>query len=159
MNVSAFLLLGSNLGDRAATLMRAQHQLAAAGRIVNASGFYQTAAWGKTDEPEFINQAIELQTALPAQTLLDMCLDIEQALGRERVVKWGARTLDIDIIFYGNAVINTSTLQVPHPRMHLRRFVLVPMAEIAAEVVDPVSGKRVRELLAVCEDMLEVRRL
>ncbi len=158
MTVNAFLLLGSNLGDRTATLTRAQHELETVGVIMAASGFYQTAAWGKTDQPDFINQAVHLQTMLPAQTLLEVCLNIEKYLGRERIEKWGARTLDIDIIFYGDEIINTPTLQVPHPRMHLRKFVLVPLAEIAGPTIDPVSNKTVTQLLDECEDTLEVTK-
>ncbi len=159
MTVNAFLLLGSNLGDRTATLTRAQHELETVGRIIDASSFYQTAAWGKTDQPDFINQAVHLHTLLPAETLLQVCLNIEKYLGRERIEKWGARTLDIDIIFYDNEIINTLTLQVPHPRMHLRRFVLAPMAEIAGAMIDPVSKKTVKQLLDECEDNLEVKKI
>lgn len=159
MNTSAFLLLGSNLGDRSQNLAQARLALAAAGRVTAVSALYQTAAWGYTDQPDFYNQAVALETTLDAPTLLDTCLAIERVLGRERLEKWGARTMDIDIIFYGNAIINTSTLQIPHPRMASRRFVLIPLAEIAAGIVDPHSGLTVEKLLENCEDSLAVEKV
>jgi len=159
MTFNTFLSLGSNLGDRIATLRQAHYELETVGRILNASSFYETAAWGKTDQPAFINQVLEFQTMLPAQKLLEVCMNIERFLGRTRDEKWGARTIDIDILLYENAIIDTPTLQVPHPRMHLRRFVLVPMVELTAgtEMV-PGLNKTVRQLLEECEDELEVVR-
>ena len=157
-SVVAYLLLGSNLGDRAALLHAAQAYLAAtAGEVVAASALYETAAWGREDQPAFLNQALALRTALPAEELLERCLAAERQAGRERLERWGSRTLDVDILFYGPAIIDQPTLAVPHPRLAERRFALVPLAEIAPQLRHPQLGLSVAELLARCPDPLPVR--
>ena len=157
--VTAYLLLGSNLGDRAALLANAcAHLAATAGTIALASALYETAAWGREDQPAFLNQALALRTALPPQELLAQCLATEQRAGRERRERWGSRTLDVDILFYGNEIIAEPVLSVPHPRMAGRRFALVPLAEIAATLLHPMLGLSVAELLAQCPDPLPVWR-
>ena len=154
----AYLLLGSNLGDRAALLHAAQAYLAAtAGEVVAASALYETAAWGREDQPAFLNQALALRTALSAEQLLERCLAAERQAGRERLEHWGSRTLDVDILFYGPAIIDQPTLAVPHPRLAGRRFALVPLAEIAPQLRHPQLGLSVAELLARCPDPLPVR--
>ncbi|MFD1469453.1 2-amino-4-hydroxy-6-hydroxymethyldihydropteridine diphosphokinase [Hymenobacter caeli] len=155
--VLAYLLLGSNLGDRAAYLRRARAGLAAAGEIVAVSGLYETAAWGRADQPAYLNQAVALRTALAPAALLAHCLATEAAAGRERHERWGSRTLDVDILLYGNEIIDSQDLTVPHPRLPLRRFALVPLAEIAAAAVHPQLHQTVAELLAACPDELAVR--
>lgn len=155
----AYLLLGSNLGDRAALLAAGRQQLAAtAGEIVAQSGLYETAAWGREDQPAYLNQAVAVRTWLRADDLLAACLAAEQAAGRERHERWGSRTLDVDILFYGARVSQSPTLTVPHPRLAERRFALVPLAEIAPALRHPQLSLTVRELLARCPDPLPVQR-
>ncbi|WP_046247295.1 2-amino-4-hydroxy-6-hydroxymethyldihydropteridine diphosphokinase [Hymenobacter terrenus] len=157
-SVVAWLLLGSNLGDRAALLRQAQTALvAAAGPIVAESGIYETAAWGREDQPAFLNQALGVRTRLAAADLLTVCLAIEQAAGRERREHWGSRTLDVDILLFGEEIIATPTLTAPHPRLAERRFALVPLAEIASALVHPQLDTTINELLARCPDVLPVR--
>ena len=155
--VVAYLLLGSNIGDRAAHLQQARHTLAAtAGMVVAASAFYETAAWGLEDQAAFLNQALAIRTALDAPALLAACLATEQQAGRERQQRWAARTLDVDILLYGDAIIHTPTLTVPHPALPTRRFALTPLAELAPQLVHPQLRQTISELLAACPDPLAV---
>ena len=156
--VLAYLLLGSNLGNRAALLRQARTQLAAtAGAIVAESGIYETAAWGREDQPAFLNQALAVRTTLPAAQLLAQCLATEHHAGRERHERWGSRTLDVDILLYGAEIMDEPSLVVPHPRLAERRFALLPLNEIAPTLRHPQLHLTVSALLARCPDPLPVR--
>ena len=154
----AYLLLGSNLGDRAALLRQARARLAATAGLIEAeSGLYETAAWGREDQPAFLNQALAIRTSLSPTDLLAACLATEQQAGRERREQWGSRTLDVDILFFGEAIIASPALSVPHPRLTERRFALVPLAEIARSLRHPQLGETIDNLLTRCPDPLPVR--
>lgn len=155
--VLAYLLLGSNLGDRPARLAQAHRDLAATvGPVVAASAFYETAAWGLADQPAFLNQVLAVETALTPASLLAACQAAEQQQGRTRHVHWGARTLDVDILLIGNEVIAMPTLTVPHPLLPARRFALAPLAELAPQLRHPQRPQTIAELLAACADPLPV---
>ena len=159
MNIS-YLLIGGNQGDRAAQLETAKALIAAAaGTIRTVSSLYETAPWGKTDQAWFLNQALELGTKADAAALLRMLLDIEESMGRHRAEKYGSRVIDIDILFFNDAIIHEPGLTIPHPEIANRRFVLEPLNEIAPAYIHPVLHRSVRELLLVCTDPLEVKKL
>ncbi len=160
MSTLAYLLLGSNLGDRAARLAQARRDLAAtAGRLVAASALYETAAWGVENQPAFLNQVLVVETALAASALLSVCLAAEQQQGRERLVRWAARTLDVDILLFGQEVMATPSLTVPHPALPGRRFALVPLAEVAPNLLHPQLHRTISQLLADCPDPLAVTKV
>jgi 2-amino-4-hydroxy-6-hydroxymethyldihydropteridine diphosphokinase len=158
--IDVFLLLGSNLGDRKLLLNQAirhiEHEIAPMLRI---SSVYETQSWGKTDEPDYLNIVISLQTDMPARTILEKILDIELVMGRERDEKWGSRLIDIDILYYGQAIINETGLHVPHPEMHKRRFTLEPLAEIAPDFIHPIIKKNSLQLKNDLIDNLIVKKL
>ncbi|MBB5876551.1 2-amino-4-hydroxy-6-hydroxymethyldihydropteridine diphosphokinase [Xanthomonas sp. 3498] len=142
--VQACIGLGGNLGDAAATLRAALAALDTLPqtRLLRASQLYRSPAWGREDQPDFINAAALVATTLPAPVLLQSLLDLESRHGRQRLPgeRWGPRTLDLDLLLYAEAVIDLPGLQVPHPFLHQRAFVLLPLAEIAAEAVVPGHG-------------------
>ena len=158
--IKVFLLLGSNLGNRHLFLSQAIAQIEKdIAPVIKASSVYETQSWGKTDAPDYLNQVILLQTELPAMAVLQKILNIENTMGRQRSEKWGPRTIDIDILFYGNAVINETGLQIPHPELHKRRFTLEPLAEIAPELVHPVLNKNILQVKNELKDNLIVKKL
>ena len=155
----SYLLIGGNEGDRIAQLASARaHISAAAGMVRRASALYETEPWGKSDQPWFLNQALELETGLDAASLLELLLGIEEKMGRRRAEKYGARRIDIDILFFNDAIVRQPGLVIPHPEIQNRRFVLAPLNDIASDHIDPVLGRSVRELLLACTDQLEVKR-
>lgn len=153
---TATLLLGSNLGNRNIYIVRATEQLSTLGQITKTSMLYETEAWGATAQPHYLNQAIQIETPLSPVELLRDILSIEQSMGRQRNKKWEARIIDIDILFYDNQVIDLPELKIPHPYLHLRRFALLPLAEIAADYIHPLLKLPVHELLKQCPDTMKV---
>jgi 2-amino-4-hydroxy-6-hydroxymethyldihydropteridine diphosphokinase len=146
---TAWLSLGSNVGDREANLREAVRRLEAEGiHVRRESSLYETEPQDLRDQPWFLNSVVEVETALFPRQLLGCVRKIEKALGRKRTVAKGPRSIDIDILLYGSFVIQTADLEIPHPRMSERRFVLEPLAELAPELRHPVSRKTIRDLLS-----------
>ena len=156
----AYILMGGNLGDREENLRQARIAIEQkCGPITLVSALYETEAWGLQDQGAFLNQALELRTTMGAEDMLDTLLSIELSMGRVRDVKYGPRIIDIDIIFYNQEVVNLPRLVVPHPQLHLRRFALEALAEIASGYIHPIFNKTVSQLLAECTDTLAVNKL
>jgi len=152
-----FISTGSNLGDRRQNLLRAEALLEEAGcAIVQRSRIVESAPWGLEDQPAFLNRVLEIRSSLPPQDLLEVLLGIEEVMGRKRGRTWGARLIDLDLLLYGDRVIQSPSLALPHPRMQMRNFVLRPLAEIAPEVVHPVLKQTVLDLANTSSDSLWV---
>src|SRR5712692_576450 len=157
---TAYLSLGSNVGEREKNLRVAIDELPHAGvAIAKVSSFYETEPVDFLDQPWFLNCVVEAETHFDPFMLLRALREIETKMGSKKVVAKGPRLIDMDILLYGSETIDTPDLQVPHPRMHLRRFVLVPLAEIAPSLRHPSWAKTISELAAVTTDRSEVRRL
>lgn len=155
----AFLLTGGNIGDRMDYLLKAKKNIEKdCGEIINQSSVYETAAWGKEDQQAFLNQVLQIETKLSPENLLKTILQIEENLGRKRNEKYGPRTIDIDILFFDNEVIDVHGLKIPHTQMQNRRFVLEPLNEIASNKKHPVFHKTIHQLLQECKDSLSVKR-
>lgn len=156
-----YMLLGSNLGDREMMIQQAVERIEAEIGVISArSAYYETEPWGNTDQPPFINMAIAVRTLMPPLEVLETALNIEKSLGRKRLVRWGSRTIDIDLIFYADDIIAIEDkLYIPHPEMQNRRFVLEPLAEIAADYIHPVLKKSIKELLQSLTDITSVEKI
>jgi 2-amino-4-hydroxy-6-hydroxymethyldihydropteridine diphosphokinase len=156
---TTYLSGGSNLGDRKANLQYAIEDLRTAGMIVRRiSSVYETEPVGFLDQPWFLNIALEVETSLAPQELLACCLEIEARQGRVRSFPGAPRTLDLDILLFGNLILDLPSLQIPHPRMAQRRFILHPLAQIAPDVLHPVLGLKIASLLSACLDPSSVKR-
>ena len=156
----AYLLTGGNEGDRYWNMQQARTNIELiCGQILQVSSLYETAPWGKTDQPYFLNQGLLILTVLNPQRLLDAILSIEEKGGRKRTVKNAPRTIDVDILFYNHLILDEPGLRIPHPRLADRRFVLEPLNEIAPGLLHPVLGKTVHELLLECKDELAVKKI
>jgi 2-amino-4-hydroxy-6-hydroxymethyldihydropteridine diphosphokinase len=152
-----YLLLGSNIGDRSSQLSKAVSSLSHPNlKVILTSGIYETAAWGNTDQSAFLNQVVQARSDLSPMELLHHCQSVEKELGRERFELWGPRTIDIDILYYGEESHNVKDLIIPHPGIALRGFTLVPLVEIAPDFNHPVLGMNNQQLLEICPDELEV---
>ena len=145
-----FISLGSNVGDRLANIQQAVSLLSMTDKIkiVKSSSFYETEPWGNKNQTWFVNAAVALDTELSPVELLKLCQSVEMQLGRNRVnqEKWSERTIDIDILMYDNLIMSNDILSIPHPYMHKRAFVLVPMLEVKSDLVHPVFKKTISEL-------------
>ena len=159
MSELVYLSLGSNVGDRIDKLRTAVMRIGGAGTIRAVSSFYETEPVEYRDQPWFVNCVVALETGQSPQALLKTLLTIEQAMGRVRLTDKGPRIIDLDIVLYGDRVIEEPGLKIPHPRTHERRFVLEPLLEIAPETRHPILGKTVREMLAGLGPGQSVRRL
>ncbi|HEV3223038.1 MAG TPA: 2-amino-4-hydroxy-6-hydroxymethyldihydropteridine diphosphokinase [Puia sp.] len=159
MNI-AYLLTGGNEGDRFLHMQQARTNIELiCGQLLQVSSLYETEPWGNTDQPDFLNQVILIDTKLSPEELLRAILSIEKKGGRKRTVKNAPRTIDIDILFYNDLILEKPGLSIPHPRIADRRFVLEPLNEISPEFIHPVIGKTIHRLLLECKDELAVKKI
>jgi len=156
-----YLSLGTNLGERELNLKSAIKEICAFGAIDQISAVYETEPWGFSSENKFLNMVVQIQTTIPASKLIEECLKAEAILGRTRgqALGYESRIIDIDILFFENEVVNNDELIIPHPHIQDRRFILEPLNEIAPNLLHPVLGKKVSELLLICPDQCSVQRI
>jgi len=155
-----YLSIGSNVGDRKHYLEESIRLINInVGRVTQKSSVYETAGWGITDQPMFLNQVIELETTRLPQEILRIIQKIEFSLGKRKELKWGPRNIDIDILYYGNEIVNEEDLTVPHPHIQDRRFILEPMNEIASDWEDPAHNMTIKEMTINCADQSYVHPL
>jgi 2-amino-4-hydroxy-6-hydroxymethyldihydropteridine diphosphokinase len=156
---NVLLSLGSNLGNRSENISKALDLLSTGNILsdITISSIYETEPFGYKNQPWFLNTAVLGSTHFTPQILLSSCQQIERKIGRKSHLRWREREIDIDIILYGNLIINSDKISIPHPAMHLRRFVLAPANEIAGSMMHPKFGKTIKQLLMECADRSEVR--
>ena len=155
-----FIILGSNLGDREKNLERAIVELGRLGMVKAWSQIYFTQPWGVDGHPEYLNQVVEIETTLPPGGLMLRCLKIERILGRaKRSETVQPRIIDIDILLYDDRIVNQKKVTIPHPRLHLRRFALIPLAELAPDKVHPMFKLTIKQLLAECSDVSTIHQI
>jgi 2-amino-4-hydroxy-6-hydroxymethyldihydropteridine diphosphokinase len=152
MPVIAYIGIGSNVGDREVNCRKAIELLAESGKVVSVSSLYRTEPVGYHEQEDFINAVAKVETDRTPAELLTVCRAIEDRLGRKRSLRWGPRTADLDILLYGNQVVNQPGLSIPHPRMAVRKFVLIPLVEIAPDAVDPLLHRTAAQLLEELND-------
>jgi 2-amino-4-hydroxy-6-hydroxymethyldihydropteridine diphosphokinase len=151
MNHIVYLALGTNLGDRLANLRAALDAFAPDIKVLAESKVYETPPWGYTDQPAFLNMAVKCETDLGPESLLKRLKTLEVQIGREKSFHWGPRLIDLDILFYDDIIFESESLAIPHPRLHERAFVLVPLAEIAPSLLHPALKKTIRQLLSILD--------
>ncbi|MDZ4070342.1 MAG: 2-amino-4-hydroxy-6-hydroxymethyldihydropteridine diphosphokinase [Sediminibacterium sp.] len=156
---TAYLLTGGNMGNRLNHLRQAAEWIQQkCGKILAQSSVYETEAWGKTDQPAFLNQALQVETDLSPDALMQALLDIETVMGRTRTIKMGPRIIDLDILLIDDLIQTSALLTIPHPALTLRKFALLPLAEIAPLLMHPLEKKSILELLEICPDTLNVQK-
>lgn len=159
MQTEVVLCLGGNKGNREKLLSQAISLLTQYFKVKRLSHIYETAAWGGVAKGDFLNQVAVIATDLQPEEVLDQIQQIEMDLGRTRFEPWGDRTMDIDILFFGDEIVNTDRLKVPHPFISDRKFVLIPLAEVMPDFVHPVLKENIVTLLEACEDLSEVKKI
>jgi 2-amino-4-hydroxy-6-hydroxymethyldihydropteridine diphosphokinase len=160
MRNSVYILLGGNLDDREENLRRARVYIEVElGKILRRSSIYETASWGIKEQPDFLNQVLLVETKFSAEEMMQKILGIENKMGRIRTEKNASRIIDIDILFFNDEVIHAIGLTVPHPEIENRKFVLVPLNEIAPDLLHPVLQLTIKDILSTSKDQLEVKRL
>jgi 2-amino-4-hydroxy-6-hydroxymethyldihydropteridine diphosphokinase len=160
--IKVFLSLGTNLGNKQDNLLKAIKEIGESlGHVVKLSGVYETTAWGFECDDTFLNQVIVVETDFEPLQLINCCLAIEKKMGRERKnsENYESRIIDIDILFYGEEIVEVENLQIPHSKLHLRRFILTPLNEIAPDLIHPILGESISKLLEQCTDTGSVKIL
>jgi 2-amino-4-hydroxy-6-hydroxymethyldihydropteridine diphosphokinase len=157
---TAYILLGGNMGDPFANLKTAKGFInQQCGKIITESSIYQTAAWGLTDQPDFLNQVVAVETTLDPETLMRSLLSVEETMGRIRSIKYGPRIIDLDILLIDDFFIESELITVPHIALPNRKFALIPLNEIAPQLLHPVANKTINQLLTNCKDELVVQKI
>jgi 2-amino-4-hydroxy-6-hydroxymethyldihydropteridine diphosphokinase len=157
---STYLLIGGNLGNRIENLAMARSLIEnELGKIIKVSSIYETAAWGITKQPDFLNQVLLIKTKFSPEKMMQLILSIENKMGRVRTQKNASRIIDIDILFFNDEIISNENLTIPHPEIQNRKFALIPLNEIASDLVHPVFKQSIKNLLSTSKDKLQVKPL